>query len=97
MLERGLRPAMAWGNRPMLPHIMCQGTADGPNHEIQALAQRFETEGALAASFFTGFPHAHIRLAGSSAVVVTDNDPAAARPMCDALLDLACRRRGDFV
>ena len=97
MLERGLRPAMAWGNRPMLPHIMCQGTADGPNHEIQELAQRFETEGALAASFFTGFPHADIRLAGSSAVVVTDNDPAAARQMCDALLDLAWRRRGDFV
>ncbi|MEK9595782.1 MAG: M81 family metallopeptidase [Rhodospirillaceae bacterium] len=97
MIRSGRRPAMAWGNRPMLPHVMRQGTADGPNHEIQALAQRFEREGALSASFFTGFPHADIRLAGSSAVVVTDGDQRAAQQMCDELLDLAWERRQDFV
>ena len=31
-------------------------------------------EGALAASLFTGFPHADIANAGLSAVVVTDGD-----------------------
>jgi microcystin degradation protein MlrC len=81
----------------MLPHVMRQGTADGPNHAIQALAQRFERQGALSASFFTGFPHADIRLAGSSAVVVTDSDQRAAQQMCDELLDLAWERRQDFV
>jgi microcystin degradation protein MlrC len=97
MIRSGRRPAMAWGNRPMLPHVMRQGTADGPNHAIQALAQRFERQGALSASFFTGFPHADIRLAGSSAVVVTDGDQRAAQQMCDELLDLAWERRQDFV
>ena len=97
MSRSGRRPAMAWGNRPMLPHVMRQGTADGPNHAIQALAQRFERQGALSASFFTGFPHADIRLAGSSAVVVTDGDQRAAQQMCDELLDLAWERRQDFV
>ena len=97
MVKTGRRPTMAWGNRPMLPHVMRQGTADGPNHEIQELARQFEQEGALSASFFTGFPHADIRLAGSSAVVVTDGDQGAAQQMCDRLLDLAWQRRQDFI
>ncbi len=97
MLKGAARPTMAWGNRPMLPHVMRQGTHDFPNSEIQVLAARMENEGALCASFFTGFPHADIRLAGSSAVVVTDNDPEAAQEMVDALLDLAWRERRAFV
>lgn len=95
---KGLRtPTMAWGNRPMLPHVMRQGTDDSPNREIQELARKMEAEGALCASFFTGFPHADIRLAGSSAVVVTDNDPEGAQRMVDELLDLAWRERRAFV
>lgn len=97
MVKHGFRPAMAWGNRPMLPHIMRQGTADSPNREIQELCRKFEAQGARAASFFTGFPHADIRLAGSSAVVVTDGDKAAAQAMCDEILDLAWASREAFI
>jgi microcystin degradation protein MlrC len=98
MLEGGGRPAMAWGNRPMLPHVMRQGTDDSPNKEIQELCQRMEDEGrALSATFFTGFPHADIRLAGSSAVVVTDGDGKAAEDMCREILDLAWANREKFV
>jgi microcystin degradation protein MlrC len=56
-----------------------------------------EAGGALAASLFVGFPHADIRNAGVSAVVVTDGDPGLARRYCDELLDMAWRDRARFV
>ena len=90
-------PTMAWGNRPMLPHVMRQSSHDQPNKKIQELACQMEKDGALAASFFVGFPHADIELAGSSAVVVTDNDQGAANTMCKKLLDLAWENRRNFV
>ena len=61
------RPVMAWGNVPMLPHVMRQGSDDHPNKELQARAAAMDSEGALAASLFTGFPHADIANAGLSA------------------------------
>ena len=97
MIKGEVRPTMAWGNRPMMPHVMRQGSSDSPNREIQAMAQRMEAAGALAASFFTGFPHADIKLAGSSAVVVTDNDMALAKRLRDELLDYAWDHRNEFV
>ena len=36
MLRGEVKPVMAWGNRPMLPHVMRQGTDDHPNRELQA-------------------------------------------------------------
>ena len=97
MVRGEARPTMAWGNRPMLPHVMRQGTDDFPNREIQARCKEMEEQGALVASFFTGFPHADIRLAGSSAVVVTDGDAALARRFTDELLEMAWREREAFV
>ena len=97
MIRGEVRPTMAWGNRPMLPHVMRQGSEDSPNREIQQLAKQMEADGALCASFFTGFPHADIRLAGSSAVVVTDGDQRLAEALRDQLLDLAWRERKKFV
>src|SRR5579862_7431065 len=71
-----VRPVMAWGNVPMLPHVMRQGSDDHPNRELQARAAEMRKAGpggrALDASLFTGFPHADITNAGLSAVVVTD-------------------------
>ena len=85
MAMRGrVHPVMAWGNVPMLPHVMRQGSDDHPNHELQARCAAMATEGALAASLFTGFPHADIRNAGLSAVVVTDGDRALAERLRDA-------------
>ncbi len=69
-------PTMVWGNAPMLPHVMRQGTDDFPNAQLQARAREMEREGALAVSLFTGFPHADIEQAGLSVVVVTDGDRA---------------------
>jgi microcystin degradation protein MlrC len=53
-----VRPTMVWGNRPMLPHVMRQGTDDSPNRELQEMARNAEDSGTvLVASLFTGFPH----------------------------------------
>jgi len=97
MLEGKAQPAMAFGHRPMLPHVMRQSSLDSPNLEIQGRAKQMEKAGTLAASFFVGFPHADIPYAGSSAVVVTDGDRARARRECDELLDMAWTERAKFV
>jgi microcystin degradation protein MlrC len=92
-----VNPVMAWGNVPMLPHVMRQGSDDHPNHELQARCAAMATEGALAASLFTGFPHADITNAGLSAVVVTDGDQELAERLRDELLNEAWAGREDFV
>lgn len=97
MLAGRARPAMAWGNRPMLPHVMRQGSDDSPNKELQARCRELELQGALAASVFVGFPNADVSQAGLSAVVVTDSDPERARRWCDELLDMAWAARQQFV
>lgn len=91
------KPTVAWGNKPMLPHVMRQGTDDFPNSELQEMTRRMEREGALCATLFVGFPHADISQAGLSAVVVTDNDPAQAEAWRDELLDFAWKHRAEFV
>jgi microcystin degradation protein MlrC len=90
-------PVMAWGNVPMLPHVMRQGTDDHPNKELQQRCAAMSTEGALAASLFTGFPHADIANAGLSAVVVTNGDRKLAEDLRDELLDRAWVEREAFV
>jgi microcystin degradation protein MlrC len=98
MLEGKGRAEMAWGTRPMLPHVMRQSSLDQPNKDIQARAKEMERRGeALCATFFVGFPHADIPYAGSSAVVVTDGDARKARRLCDELLDMAWSAREEFV
>src|SRR5207302_6617206 len=92
-----VRPVIAWGNVPMLPHVMRQGSDDHPNQELQARCAAMATEGALAASLFTGFPHADITNAGLSAVIVTDGDRELAERLRDELLGQAWRDREDFV
>lgn len=92
-----VEPVMAWGNAPMLPHVMRQGTDDFPNRELQERAREMEAEGALAVSLFSGFPHADIHNAGLSVVVVTDGDLALAERYRDELLDRAWEAREAFV
>ena len=56
-----------------------------------------EAEGTLCASVFVGFPNADIEFAGLSAVVVCDGDVEQARRWTDELLELAWRKRAQFV
>jgi microcystin degradation protein MlrC len=101
MLLRAIRgevhPVMAWGNVPMLPHVMRQGSDDEPNKALQQHVAALSGEGALVASLFTGFPHADIANAGLSAVVVTDGERSLAERLRDRLLDQAWGAREAFV
>jgi microcystin degradation protein MlrC len=91
-------PAAAWGNAPMLPHVMAQGTHQFPNKDLQALCAAWETSGrAIAASLFVGFPHADVQHAGLSAVAITNNDPSDAQAMVDELLSRAWNARREFM
>ena len=96
-LKGKAKPVLAFGHKPMLPHVMRQSSLDSPNREIQARAQHMERQGALTASLFVGFPHADIPYAGVSAVVVTDGDAQLARRYCDELLAMAWEGRAQFV
>ena len=97
LLQDKITPTMAWGNRPMLPHVMRQGTANYPNQALQQRCREMEQNGALVATVFTGFPHADIRNAGLSCVVVTDDDQALAEQYRDELLDSAWQAREEFI
>lgn len=97
VLQGAARPTTAWGNRPMLPHVMRQGTDDFPNRELQEMTRAMERDGALCATLFTGFPHADISLAGLAAVVVTNDDMKLAERYRDDLLDFAWESREAFV
>jgi microcystin degradation protein MlrC len=92
-----VRPVIAWGNVPMLPHVMRQGSDDHPNKELQARCAAIASEAALDASLFTGFPHADITNAGLSAIVVTDANHGLAEKLRDELLGQAWKDREDFV
>lgn len=97
-LRGELQPTIAFGRRRMLPQVMAQGTYRSPNRELQALAAEWERTGnVLAASLFTGFPHADVPEAGLSAAVVTDGDAAAAERKLAELLDRAWSARAGFV
>ncbi|UHL63620.1 M81 family metallopeptidase [Paralcaligenes sp. KSB-10] len=96
-IQGELRPVMTWGNRPMLPHVMRQGTHSGPNRDLQERCKSLEQAGTLAASLFVGFPHADIANAGLSVVVCTDANPDAATAVRDSLLDEAWDRRAEFL
>lgn len=92
-----IHPVMAWGNRPMLPHVMRQGTHSEPNRSLQANCIALERGKVLAASLFVGFPHADIRNAGLSVAICTDNDRPLAQRLRDELLDQAWSSRSEFV
>lgn len=96
-LEGKTTPTMAWGNAPMLPHVMRQGTDDFPNKQLQARVSALEEKEAVLVSLFTGFPHADIYNAGLSVCVVTDNDQEKAQRICDELLQMAWEDREAFV
>ena len=102
VLVRALRgevaPVMAWGARPMLPHVMRQGTHEGPNRALQERCRAMEESGeALIATLFTGFPHADISRAGLSVCVTADGDRERAETLRDELLAMAWAEREAFV
>ncbi|MEQ8249003.1 MAG: M81 family metallopeptidase [Alphaproteobacteria bacterium] len=91
-------PVMAWGHPALLSQTLRQGTDDEPMKTLIAMTRAAEAKpGVLAATVFGGFPMADIPDAGTSAIVVSDNDVALAEFERDAILAEAWRRRDEFV
>ena len=95
-LEGKTKPKMIWGQAPMLPHVMRQGTDDFPNQTLQEQAREHEASDCYTVSLFTGFPHADIHDAGLSCVVISESEDTA-QDVCDKLLDFAWQERTKFV
>ena len=97
MLRGETKPVLRWGNAPMLPHVMRQGTDDEPNRSLQARAIELEQSGSLGVSVFTGFPHADIYDAGFSVVAMTDDHADSAQAQVNEILSHAWEQRDAFV
>jgi len=92
-----VKPVMAWGNVPLLAQTLRQNTAESPMRECVEAARAAEVRGLLAATAFGGFQQADIRDAGLSAVTVADGNRSQAEAACQAILDIAWRRKEDFI
>jgi len=98
MMDGKIKPRMAWGRRPMLPHTLRMATADEPMKTLMQMGEAAERERhILAASVFGGFPMVDIPEPGLSVVVVADGSRDAAGAAAEAILDTAWQRRKEFV
>ncbi len=97
-LDGEVTPVISWGVLPMMTNMLSQTPARQPMKDIMDRAIAAEAGGeVLNASVFGGFPLSDIPHTGLSVVVVTDGDKTAADALRDELLDMAWRRRADFV
>ena len=93
-----VRPAMAWGFRPMLTSTLEHTPSRQPMKDVMDMAIDAETRGAvLNASVFGGFPQADIPHLSCSAVVVCDGRTTKGEALIARLLDLAWQRRAAFL
>lgn len=85
-LRGAVRPTQAASFPPMAINIERQCTSEPP---LSAVVAEFEAargrKGVLAASLMLGFPYADVAEMGSSALVVTDNNPALAQTVANQL------------
>ena len=80
------QPTMAWSATQVLSQTLCQGTDDSAMRRLIERCHEAEREpGVLAATVFGGFALADMPDAGSSVVVVSDNDQALAERWCERI------------
>ena len=96
---RGLmRPTMAAAYPPLAINIEKQHTAEEPCHSLFRLADdQMADQRVLTSSILLGFPYADVPEMGSSALVVTDDDPALAEQMVDQLAQAMWQDREKFI
>ena len=91
-------PTTAWARSKVLSQTLRQGTDDEPMRTLIRMCRDAEARpGVLAATVFGGFALADIPDAGTSAIVITDNDPALATEIRDELLATIWETREQFV
>jgi len=93
-----IRPTQAAAFPPLMINIECQQTAIAPCRPMYEFADTMlKRSGVLANSIGLGFMYADVEEMGTSAVVVTDGDPALARKYADELGRHLWDHREDFV
>ncbi|MBL43096.1 MAG: microcystin degradation protein MlrC [Rhodospirillaceae bacterium] len=91
-------PVMRWKKTNILSQTLKQGTSDKPMSELIKIVLNSEKQNnVLASTIFGGFPMADIPDAGSSCVVVTDNDIKSAEKICNRISSKAWELRKDFI
>jgi microcystin degradation protein MlrC len=96
-LAREIEPTIFHVRVPILAPIMSQATTAGPNKSLQALANDTEANGVvLAASVFTGFPHADTPQTGMSVIVVGDRRSNIAQMAAHRLASAVWDMRDEF-
>ncbi len=95
-LNPGVRPSLAWRKLPTIAPGNSQTTIlPGDYQRLYAFcAEQEEDPRVLACSNFAVHPFIDVPELGWAQVVVTQDDPALAREICDALADMAWAMRG---
>ena len=92
------RPTQAASFPPLAINIERQLTEEEPCRGVFEKAKELaERSDVLSASVILGFPYADVAEMGSSAVVVTNDNPELARRLADELGQMLWDRRDDFV
>lgn len=97
-LNGEVKPVMAWHSLPMLTHLNRQTPSRQPMKDIMDRAIQAEASGeVLNATVLGCFPLADIPFVGLHAITVTDGDPAPGVALLNELMEMAWKRRADFV
>jgi microcystin degradation protein MlrC len=97
-IEGKKTPVMARVQLPLLTHTLKQGTDDQPVKSLITACRELEKQDSiLAATFFGGFPLSDMPDAGTSTLVVTDNNKKLAEIKAREIADLAWGQRSEFV
>ncbi len=97
-LEGRVRPTTAFKKVRMMPPTINQRTTEGPMVKLLRRAREMEEEpGVINVCLFPAFPYADVQRVGSSAVAVTDDDPALAEELCEELGDMFWELREEFL
>lgn len=92
------RPRQVLVQVPVLSQTLKMNTSEGTMRSFTDAARAAEqVDGVLCSSAFGGFPMADIADAGSSTVVVTDDDAETARALADGIAQIAWDGRDDLV
>ncbi|MCP4749551.1 MAG: M81 family metallopeptidase [Proteobacteria bacterium] len=91
-------PVMRWQQLPLLSQTLCQGTDDRPMKPLIHTCRALEEQpGVLAATVFGGFALADMPDAGTSTIVITDNDPEKAERISRDIAEKAWAERERFI
>ena len=97
-LRGEIQPVQHASFPPFGINIECQRTEQPPCLPLYELANaQLLQPGVLSNSVVLGFPYSDVEEMGSSAIVITDNDPELARRLSDELVAYMMEHRSNFV